>query len=220
LSYEVFAGNIHGSRTWQAIVATREARHGQGMASAANLARLRDNGRRNIIGAPKSGLKKFGAELPVQTAGAPCTRAARSSWRAICCPRTSGIPSPVLSAPYRFIGISRLGHRYPLGNLGVKLRSASLHALVAHNLITLGFEALALTLVPSSAADRASPSRPSRTVAGFACTAHPMPFKCRLRNSETVRESSASTPRISNEIYALATRPGNRREESMPQQPD
>jgi hypothetical protein len=59
-------------RTLQTIVATMEARHGllrrvwithRGMASAANLAWLRDTGRRYIIGAPKSELKKFGAEL-------------------------------------------------------------------------------------------------------------------------------------------------------------
>src|SRR5580693_8799138 len=72
LGYEVFAGNTHDSRTLQTIVATMEARHGllgrvwitdRGMASAANLAWLRDTGRRYIIGAPKSELKKFGAEL-------------------------------------------------------------------------------------------------------------------------------------------------------------
>jgi hypothetical protein len=69
---EVFAGNTHDSRTLQTIVATMEARHGllgrvwitdRGMASVANLAWLRDTGRRYIIGAPKSELKKFGAEL-------------------------------------------------------------------------------------------------------------------------------------------------------------
>jgi transposase len=72
LGYEVFAGNIHDSRTLQTIVATMEARHGvlgrvwisdRGMASAANLAWLRESGRRYIIGAPKSELKKFGSEL-------------------------------------------------------------------------------------------------------------------------------------------------------------
>jgi transposase len=72
LGYEVFAGNTHDSRTLQTIVATMEARHGmlgrvwiadRGMASAANLAWLRDTGRRYIIGAPKSELKKFGAAL-------------------------------------------------------------------------------------------------------------------------------------------------------------
>ena len=72
LGYEVFAGNTHDSRTLQTIVATMEARHGmlgrvwiadRGMASAANLAWLRETGRRYIIGAPKSELKKFASEL-------------------------------------------------------------------------------------------------------------------------------------------------------------
>jgi transposase len=72
LGYEVFAGNTHDSRTLQTIVATMEARHGvlgrvwiadRGMASADNLAWLRQTGRRHIIGAPKSELKKFASEL-------------------------------------------------------------------------------------------------------------------------------------------------------------
>jgi len=72
LGYEVFAGNVHDSKTLQTIVATMEARHGvlgrvwiadRGMASAENLAWLRQTGRRYIIGAPKSELKKFAAEL-------------------------------------------------------------------------------------------------------------------------------------------------------------
>jgi transposase len=72
LGYEVFAGNTHDSRTLQTIVTTMEARHGvlgrvwisdRGMASADNLAWLRGTGRRYIIGAPKSELKKFAAEL-------------------------------------------------------------------------------------------------------------------------------------------------------------
>jgi transposase len=72
LGYEVFAGNSHDSRTLPTIVATMEARHGvlgrvwiadRGMASAANLAWLRQTGRRYIIGAPKAELRKFGAEL-------------------------------------------------------------------------------------------------------------------------------------------------------------
>ncbi|HEY2183445.1 MAG TPA: IS1634 family transposase [Xanthobacteraceae bacterium] len=72
LGYEVFAGNTHDSRTLQTIVATMEARHGvlgrvwiadRGMASASNLAWLRQSGRRYIIGAPKSELKKFASEL-------------------------------------------------------------------------------------------------------------------------------------------------------------
>ena len=72
LGYEVFAGNTHDSRTLQTIVATMEARHGmlgrvwisdRGMASADNLAWLRSTGRRYIIGAPKSELKKFNSTL-------------------------------------------------------------------------------------------------------------------------------------------------------------
>lgn len=81
LGYEVFAGNTHDSRTLQTIVATMEARHGmlgrvwitdRGMASADNLAWLRQTGRRYIIGAPKSELKKFGSEL-----------GCRNGWRGI-----------------------------------------------------------------------------------------------------------------------------------------
>ena len=76
LGYEVFAGNTNDSRALQTIVATMEARHGvvgrvwitdRGMASAKNLAWLRDTGRRYIIGAPKSELKKFGSELAAAT---------------------------------------------------------------------------------------------------------------------------------------------------------
>ena len=72
LGYEMFAGNTHDSRTLQTIIAIMESRHGavgrvwitdRGMASAANLAWLRATGRRYIIGAPKSELKKFAAEL-------------------------------------------------------------------------------------------------------------------------------------------------------------
>ena len=81
LGYEVFAGNTHDSRTLQRIVATMEARHGmlgrvwitdRGMASAKNLAWLRLTGRRYIIGAPKSELKKFASAL-----------AAADGWRKI-----------------------------------------------------------------------------------------------------------------------------------------
>ena len=72
LGYEVFAGNTHDSKTVQTIVSTMEARHGvigrvwiadRGMASAANLAWLRQTGRRYIIGAPKAQLRSFAAEL-------------------------------------------------------------------------------------------------------------------------------------------------------------
>jgi len=90
LGYEVFAGNTHDSRTLQTIVGTMEARHGmlgrvwitdRGMASTANLAWLRETGRRYIIGAPKSELKKFAAELAAAADWRRCTRALRSSWR-------------------------------------------------------------------------------------------------------------------------------------------
>ena len=72
LGYEVFAGNTHDSKTVQTIVATMEARHGvigrvwiadRGMASAQNLAWLRQTGRRYIIGAPKAQLRAFATEL-------------------------------------------------------------------------------------------------------------------------------------------------------------
>jgi transposase len=72
LGYEVFAGNTHDSKTVQTIVTTMEARHGAvgrvwiadcGMASKENLAWLRSTGRRYIIGAPKSELKRFAGEL-------------------------------------------------------------------------------------------------------------------------------------------------------------
>src|SRR5450631_4280511 len=81
LGYEVFAGNTHDSRTLQTIVATMDARHGmlgrvwitdRGMASANNLAWLRQTGRRYIIGAPKSELKRFAAVL-----------AATDGWRTV-----------------------------------------------------------------------------------------------------------------------------------------
>lgn len=72
LGYEVFAGNTHDSKTLPTIVATMEGRHGvlgrvwitdRGMASAGNLAWLRETGRRYIIGAPKSELKAFASAL-------------------------------------------------------------------------------------------------------------------------------------------------------------
>lgn len=81
LGYEVFAGNTHDSQTLQTIVTAMEARHGmlgrvwiadRGMASAGNLAWLRQTGRRYIIGAPKSELKKFASAL-----------AAAQGWRTV-----------------------------------------------------------------------------------------------------------------------------------------
>ena len=72
LGYEVFPGNMNDSRTVQTIVTTMEARHGvigrvwiadRGMSNRANLSWLRSSGRRYIIGAPKSELKKHAALL-------------------------------------------------------------------------------------------------------------------------------------------------------------
>jgi transposase len=97
LGYEVFAGNTHDSRTLQTIVATMEARHGmlgrvwisdRGKASADNLAWLRSTGRRYIIGAPKSELKKFSSALAApRTDGARSMKASRSNSRATPRPR-------------------------------------------------------------------------------------------------------------------------------------
>ena len=72
LGYEIFPGNTNDVRTLQRIVTAMEARHGaigrvwitdRGMASVANFAWLRETGRRYIIGAPKSELKKFSSAL-------------------------------------------------------------------------------------------------------------------------------------------------------------
>jgi transposase len=68
LGYEVFAGNRADVTTLQEIVETMERRYGQadriwvtdrGMVSAENIAFLRENGRRYIVGTPKSMLKQF-----------------------------------------------------------------------------------------------------------------------------------------------------------------
>jgi transposase len=72
LGYEVFAGNTHDSTTVRHIVQTMEARHGtvgkvwimdRGMASAENLAWLRQTGRRYILGTPKSELRRWAPAL-------------------------------------------------------------------------------------------------------------------------------------------------------------
>jgi transposase len=72
LGYEVFAGNRHDSTTFQEIVAGMERRYGRadriwvvdrGMVSEENIAFLRTEGRRYIVGTPKSLLKKFEREL-------------------------------------------------------------------------------------------------------------------------------------------------------------
>jgi transposase len=68
LGYEVLAGNRHDSTTVQQIVATMEERYGRahriwvmdrGMVSPENLDYLRQDGRRYIVGTPKSMLKDY-----------------------------------------------------------------------------------------------------------------------------------------------------------------
>jgi transposase len=72
LGYEVFAGNTADVTTVEHIVETMEKRYGKsdriwvmdrGMVSQANLEFLRQDGRRYIVGTPKSLLKKFEQEL-------------------------------------------------------------------------------------------------------------------------------------------------------------
>jgi transposase len=76
LGYEVFPGNTHDATTVQHIVQSMEARHGtvgkvwimdRGMASAENLAWLRQTGRRYILGTPKSELRKWEPALADKT---------------------------------------------------------------------------------------------------------------------------------------------------------
>jgi transposase len=72
LGYEVFAGNTADVTTVEQIVETMEERYGKsdriwvmdrGMVSEDNINFLREEGRRYIVGTPKSMLKKFEAEL-------------------------------------------------------------------------------------------------------------------------------------------------------------
>lgn len=93
LGYEVFPGNTHDATTVQRIVATMEARHGalgkvwimdRGMASAENLAWLRQSGRRYILGTPKSELRKWAPAL-----------ADKAHWREI----RAGIEVKLCAAP-------------------------------------------------------------------------------------------------------------------------
>ncbi len=76
LGYEVFPGNTHDATTVQKIVQTMEAQHGtvgkvwimdRGMASAQNVAWLRETGRRYILGTPKSELRKWAPALADKT---------------------------------------------------------------------------------------------------------------------------------------------------------
>jgi transposase len=72
LGYEVFDGNRADVTTVEEIIGTMEARYGRadriwamdrGMISTGNLAFLKQNGRRYIVGTPKSMLKRFEREL-------------------------------------------------------------------------------------------------------------------------------------------------------------
>ncbi len=72
LGYEVFAGNTADSTTVEHIVETMEGSYGKsdriwvmdrGMVSEDNIALLRDDGRRYLVGTPKPMLKKFEQEL-------------------------------------------------------------------------------------------------------------------------------------------------------------
>ena len=75
LGYEVFAGNRHDSTTLQEVVETMERRYGKaqriwvmdrGMVSGENLEFLKSDGRRYIVGTPKSQLKRFEQSLLAQ----------------------------------------------------------------------------------------------------------------------------------------------------------
>ena len=72
LGYEVFAGNRHDSTTVEEIVGKMELLYGKadriwvmdrGMVSEGNLVRLRQDGRRYIIGTPKASLKQVEQHL-------------------------------------------------------------------------------------------------------------------------------------------------------------
>jgi len=76
LGYEIFAGNTTDVTTVQDMVEGMEARFGRahrvwvmdrGMASAENLAWLNATGRRYLIGAPRSELRRFAAEIADRT---------------------------------------------------------------------------------------------------------------------------------------------------------
>jgi len=72
LGYEVFEGNRHDSTTMEQIVETMEQRYGRsnriwvmdrGMVSEEHIEFLQQNGRRYLVGTPKSALKRFESEL-------------------------------------------------------------------------------------------------------------------------------------------------------------
>jgi transposase len=68
LGYEIFAGNVHDSKTISTIVTAMEAKYGRaqriwvldrGMVSEANLQYLRERGGQYIVGTPKAMLRQF-----------------------------------------------------------------------------------------------------------------------------------------------------------------
>ena len=72
LGYEIFAGNVHDSKTVKKVVTQMEDRYGKsnrvwvmdrGMVSEENLEWMREGGRRYVIGCPKSELKKHKSVL-------------------------------------------------------------------------------------------------------------------------------------------------------------
>jgi len=75
LGYEVFAGNMHDSKTYQQIIRKMEAKYGRanriwcsdrGMTSKENIAFLKQDGRKFIIGTSRSELRNFERELLAQ----------------------------------------------------------------------------------------------------------------------------------------------------------
>jgi transposase len=101
LGYEVFAGNRTDVTTVEEIVGTMEARYGlakriwvmdRGMMSAANIAWLKETGRRYLIGTPKSDLRKWAREIADAT---DWTRV-RAGVEAKLCPGPDGAETFVL----------------------------------------------------------------------------------------------------------------------------
>ena len=101
LGYEVFAGNRTDVTTVEEIVGTMEARYGlanrvwvmdRGMTSAENVAWLQQTGRRYLIGAPKSELRKWAREI----AEAKDWRTVREGVEAKLCPGPDGAETFVL----------------------------------------------------------------------------------------------------------------------------
>jgi transposase len=101
LGYEVFAGNRTDVTTVEEIVGTMEARYGlanrvwvmdRGMTSAENVAWLQQTGRRYLIGAPKSELRKWAREI----AEAKDWQTVREGVEAKLCPGPDGAETFVL----------------------------------------------------------------------------------------------------------------------------